>query len=487
MARIRVIALASLSALALAACGDAHLRAPDVRLPTTFEAPKGAADPSLAAQSLDRWWVLFHDEQLTGLVDEALAGAPDAKTAMARLQEAEATRRSRLDQLLPTGNLNGSATDQHVSLSGLPTGFQTGGGGGGGGGGFIVGGATRTYSLSFNPSWELDIFGRSRAGARGIEADFAATRFDVEASRMSLAAQVAQNLFQTRLIATQLDDARETRKIYQETARVGRIRAERGLGPQSDAARFQADLDSAEAEVARLTAALDASKRTLLVLLGKGAAPLESLPIQAVAGPAPSVPASTPGELLARRPDVREAEARLRAEAATVQVARLALFPKFTLVPGASLSKSTGASDYTTKIWSIGLNGVMPILNQPQLRQDLKAEKARGEQAVIAYEKAVQTAYGEAENALTTLQSDQGRLTSLASAETNARYAYDAATRGYQAGLTDVTTLLDAERAWRAARTALTAARSQALQDAVSAFKALGGGWTPPPIETAAR
>jgi outer membrane protein TolC len=105
---------------------------------------------------------------------------------------------------------------------------------------------------------------------------------------------------------------------------------------------------------------------------------------------------------------------------------------------------------------------------------------------VIAYEKVVQTAYGEAESALTTLQADQSRLGLLDSAEKNARYAYDAAQKGYQAGLTDVTTLLDVERTWRAARSALTAARAQAMQDAVATFKALGGGWTPPPITTAA-
>ncbi|HTK35726.1 MAG TPA: efflux transporter outer membrane subunit [Caulobacteraceae bacterium] len=478
----RDVVVLGLAALSLGACADAHLRKPQIGLPSAFETPSGAADASLSPASLDRWWTLFPDEQLHQLVEQALASAPTALTALARLDEAGATRRSRLDTFLPAGNLQGNAVDQHTTITGVPGGFPTGGGGGG----FLVGGATQTYSLAFNPSWELDVFGRSRAGARGVNADFAATRFNVEASRMSLAAQVAQGLFQARALAMQLDDAQETRRIRAETARVGRIRAERGLGPQSDSARFQADLDSAEAEVARLTAALAASKRTLLVLLGRGADPLESLPIEARADAPPPVPASAPGELLARRPDVREAEARLREEAETVTVARLALFPKFTLNPGASISKVTGASDYTTKLWSIGIGAAMPILNQAQLRADFHAERARGEQAVIAYEKAVQTAYGEAENALTTLQADQARLVSLASAETGARYAFDAASRGYQSGLTDVAAMLDAERTWRAARTALTGARAQALQDAVAAFKALGGGWSPPPLENAA-
>ena len=483
MRRVRPAAALALAALTLAACADAHLRKADVTLPKAFETPAGAADPGLAVASLDRWWTLFPDTQLQQLVEQALVSAPTARTALARLDEAGATRRSRLDTFLPVGNLTGNAVNQHTTNSGIPGGFATGGTGGGG---FLVGGSTQTYSLAFNPSWELDVFGRSRAGARGVNADYAATRFNIEASRMSLAAQVAQGLFQARALAMQLDDARETQRIRRESVRVGDIRAERGLGTRADAARFHSDLDSADAEVTRLQAALAGAKRTLLVLLGRGADPLDSLPIEARADTPPAVPASTPGELLARRPDVREAEARLREEAETVTVARLALFPKFTLNPGASISKIAGASDYTTKLWSIGIGATVPILNQAQLRADFHAERARGEQAVIAYEKAVQTAYGEAENALTTLQADQARLTSLAAAETDARFAYDAAQKGYQSGLTDVTTLLDAERNWRAARSTLTNGRAQALQDAVAAFKALGGGWTPPPLETAA-
>jgi NodT family efflux transporter outer membrane factor (OMF) lipoprotein len=489
MIRVHVPAVLALAALTLGACADAHLRKPQIGLPAAFETQARAADPALSAATLDRWWTLFPDPQLQQLIDQALVSAPTARTALARLDEAGATRRSRLDTFLPVGNVQGSATDQHVSIGGFPTSTISAGGGGGGvggGSGFLTGGETRTYTLSFNPSWELDVFGRSAAGRRGVNADFAATRFNVEASRMSLAAQVAQGLFQARALAVQLDDARETVRIRKESTRIGTIRAERGLGTRADAARFQSDLDSSQAEITRLEAALAGSKRTLLVLIGRGADPLESLVVEPRADAPPAVPASTPGELLARRPDVREAEARLRQEAETVALARLALFPKFTLNPGGSISKSTGASDYTTKIWSIGLSAAVPILNQPQLRADFHAERARGEQAVIAYEKAVQTAYGEAENALTTLQADQARLVQLQSAETGARYAYDAARKGYQSGLTDVTTLLDSERAWRAARSTLTNARAQALQDAVAAFKALGGGWSLSPFETAA-
>lgn len=470
----------ALAALALAACADGHVRAPSIGLPTAFEAPSGAVDASIPVASLDRWWTLFPDPQLQTLIDQALASAPDARTAQARLEEATAVRRGRLAGLLPQGDLQGSATQQHVDRTGsIATGAS-------GATAFNNSGDTQTLSANLNLSWELDLFGRLRQGRRYADADFAASRFNVEAARMSLAAQVAQSLFQTRFLAVQLDDARETVRISTDLARVGRIRAERGLGTRADAARFQSDLDSAEAEITRLDASLAVAKRTLLVLLGRGTDPLDSLVIEARADAAPDVPATTPGELLARRPDVREAEARLRVQTAQVTLDRLALFPTFTLQPGASLSRSFGATESTTSIWSIGVGALVPVLDRPRLLATLGASKARGEQVVIAYEKAVQTAYGEAANALTTLKADEDRVARLTSAETNARFSYDSARRGYQAGLTDITSLLDAERAWRGARTSLNAVRAQALQDAVAAFKALGGGWASTPLQTAA-
>jgi outer membrane protein TolC len=99
---------------------------------------------------------------------------------------------------------------------------------------------------------------------------------------------------------------------------------------------------------------------------------------------------------------------------------------------------------------------------------------------VIAYEKAVQTAYGEAESDLVQLAADRNRAVILSAGEVQARAAFEAARKGYVAGLTDLSTLLQVEQSWRAARTALTAAQVQALRRSVQTFKALGGGWTPP-------
>jgi outer membrane protein TolC len=337
----------------------------------------------------------------------------------------------------------------------------------------------QNYSAQFNVSWEADLFGRSRAALRAANADLAAARFDYEATRMSLADQTAQGLFEARSIATQLADAKESLRISQELSRVAAIRVQRGLGSRGDAARIDTDLAAAEAEVARIEAALQASKRNLLVLVGRGSDPLDSLPIEAVAGEAPLPPASTPGDILARRPDVREAEARLQGALGRLTYDKLALFPTFTLKPGTSISKSTGAFQLTQWAWTLAAGAAVPVLDRPKLLAAARASGARAEQAVVAYEKAVQTAYAEAENALNTVAGDRTRVERLAEAEAQARFAFDAANTGYKAGLSDLNTLLDSERRWRTARAQASAIRSQALIDSSAAFKALGGGWTP--------
>jgi outer membrane protein, multidrug efflux system len=192
----------------------------------------------------------------------------------------------------------------------------------------------------------------------------------------------------------------------------------------------------------------------------------------------PEVPATVPGALLARRPDVREAEARVRSAAGRNTYAQLAFFPTFTLTPGIGLSNSEQPGYSSgTRNWSIGASVTQPVLSIPRLLAELKAQNARTEQAVIAYEKAVQTAYGEADSALVRLDADRRRVAELTEGERRAGRAYEAARVRYASGLDDLSTALSAEQAWRSVRSQLTGAQVQALRRAVQTYKALGGGW----------
>ncbi len=135
-----------------------------------------------------------------------------------------------------------------------------------------------------------------------------------------------------------------------------------------------------------------------------------------------------------------------------------------------------------TGFWSAGVGVTIPVLDIPKLMADIRAQDARTEQAVLAYEKSVQTAYGEADNALVRLAADQRRIAQLSAGEQRAARALAAAKTRYEAGLDDLQTMLGVESSWRNARANLTSARVQALRRAVQVYKALGGGWTPPPV-----
>lgn len=462
-ARTLATALLLLSA-GLAGCAPAvRLPPPDVSVPVAYEAPlpaPGAAQPI----ALDRWWSQFGDAQLEGLVDEALAHSTTARAAYAKLAEARAQRSQLRASTLPSGSISGSVTEQgtrRISGAGQDTNGQT------------------SYALNLYPSWEVDLFGRLAATRAQADASSEAASLDYYGARLALAGDVASALFQARYLARQLESARDAKDISTRLAASAQLGARHGLTSGQDLARLESDAASAAAEVTRLVAELQVAKRSVLILVGRPNAPVESLVIASRLDPPPVLPALAPGDLLMRRPDVLSAERNLRAAALTLQIDRLALFPRISIQPGIGLIANGPPAAGASGIWSLAAGLAMPVLDRPRLLAAMRVSEARGEQAVIGYERAVQTAYGEAENALVRLAASQARLGDLARAEERARFAFDAARRGYSAGLSDLTTLLQTERTWLQARNALDAERYAALNDTVTTIRALGGGWNP--------
>lgn len=476
-----IAAIAPLVA-ACAGLGGSDPRPAEVGTPAAFSAPGGASLPDGA---LDRWWALYEDPELTALVERTLAANTDVRLALARLEEARAVRATVIRGLGPRGDLTGGVTTTTTESLGDDA---DGDGGSGENPGFQFGqqtGRTDSANLDFAGSQEIDIFGRNRQARRTIDAEFLASRFAYESVRTALAAQAADTLFLARGAAVQLEDARETLRSAAELSRITRIRSERGLSPRLEFDRAETERANALAEVARLEAGVRAAQRVLLTLAGRATEPVEAIPVRAVLYDPPATPDALPGALLIRRADVREARTRIDAAAGNLRRARLALLPTFTLRPGVGLSTtSSDLFDATNGFWSLGAGLLVPILDRGRLLAEVQVSGARAEQAVIGYERAVQTAVSEADQALVQLQGDRARVVQLTEAEARARSAFDASQRGYQAGLTDLTALLDAERALRGTRSALSAARTQALQRSVQAFGALGGGWSPDTLDT---
>jgi NodT family efflux transporter outer membrane factor (OMF) lipoprotein len=471
---MRSAAVILIAAIALAGCASGPRPRPDLRLPAAYEAPQPAAAAATAQAPLDRWWTVFGDAQLDALVEQALSANPDAKSAAARLREAQATRTSELSRFLPQGDANASATrtDTHQLSGSAPSipglvipGFQ-------------FSGVQDAYLANFDVSWEVDLFGRLIAARRVTDAEVAAAAFDLAEVRAALAAQVADAYFQARGLAIQLDDARETVRIDRDLYELAAKRAELGLAASSEADRVAGDLARAEAQAEALAAELQVEKRTLLILAGRTFEATIGLDTPPDVGRPPAIPASLPGDLLRRRPDVRQAEAEVAAAVGRENLARLAFLPTVTLKPGVGWSKTIeSGAELGLGNWSIGGAIAQPILDIPNLLAQLHVQNARTAQAVAGYEKTLRTAFGEAEGALVRLDADRRRVALLTDGEERARRAYEASRLGYDRGLVDLQTTLSAETSWRATRAELTSAQVASLRQAVQAFKAIGGGW----------
>jgi NodT family efflux transporter outer membrane factor (OMF) lipoprotein len=478
------ISIALLIALAAASSAAAARQTalPRVETPATYAG--AVPGQALATADLDRWWRLFADPALDALEDEALRASPDARTQLARLAEAGATRAAQTAETWPSGSIAAGASHQQAYAIGVagddlnPT-----------------GGVTDTVTGNFNVSWELDLFGRLKVKRRIAAAGAAEARFNVEGARASLAADVADAYFQAGGLAAQLEDARQTARIERDLLEIARRKADAGAVPADEVDRVAGLLAQAEAQAADLKAQLEETRRRLLILVGRDLTGLDGAtadPAPGEATPAiPLTPAALPAELLARRPDVREAEFRLRAELGTDRLAHLAIFPTLTLLPGLGLSSTSSpgvsfippatlinAQEISTAgFWTLGAGLTAPTLDIPRLLDQARAEDARAREAAIAYEKTVRGAFGEAQNTLADLAAGEAATALLAGGETRARRAYDASRRRYAEGLDDLTATLSAEQAWRGVRSSLTAERADTLRRAVRVYKALGGGW----------
>ncbi|HEX4098902.1 MAG TPA: TolC family protein [Caulobacteraceae bacterium] len=460
--------------LLLTACVESRVRAPVATPPVAYEAPR-PADGGLASQALDRWWTLYGDDQLNRLVGEALNNAPDARTAMAVLQQAAAVRKQTLDKIYIPSEIE-TATATHSQATDLLG--QTS----------VAGevlaypGSSNAYIGAYSVSWELDLWGRRAAAGKAANADLRAASFTYEASRTALIAQVADDLFQARGLALQMQDAEDTSRIDRDLEKIAEAKRDAGLATIGEVEQAKADAEAADAAAESLRAQEIAAQRALLVLIGHGFDKLETLPVSSVVGSPPAVPATLPGDLLRRRPDVKAAEWKIVSAAGTLKLDDLTLLPTINLDPGYAVTKTTGPFGYASEAWSVGSGLTVPILDRPRLIAGIHAQRAVAEQAVIAYESAVQQAYGDAETAFTYLDSDRKRVRTLTDAERSANTAYVQARTEYTEGLDDLTSALQAEATWRGVKTQLTSAQISLMQRTVQVFKALGGGWAPEEI-----
>ena len=460
---------AALTAAAVLLTGCASLRTkyerPTVALPNAYS----QASQATATAIPDAWWKLFGDSHLDALVDEAFGANQDLAAAAARVEEARALAGFAHAEQFPEIDAGGTASRTRFSNAsgqfppGIPLEFDS-------------------FRATASVSYEFDFWGRYRRATEAARAELLATEEGQRNVRLALASDVATAWFDLLSLDHQLAIARETLGTRGESVRLQNARYDAGTISELDLAQAQSEVASTEATIPALTRAIRQTENRLAVLLGRFGGTIERPGSTLETTNLPEVPTGLPSQLLARRPDLVAAEQRLIAADARIGIARAAYFPSISLT-GYAGSESTDLADLFssgTGIWQAALGVLQPIWNAGRTRRQVEAATAREKQAEAAYQKAIQTAFAEVEDALV------ARSTGILEREARTRQiealsrARKLADIRYDAGESSYFEVLDAQRSQFVAQLTWAQARRDELVAAVALFKALGGGWEEP-------
>jgi len=424
---------------------------------TTLQAPRVDSTAGL------RWLDLIQDSVLRQLVDTSLRANRDMRTALAVIDEFRAQYRATRGALLPALTANGQAGRNQTVLGTL--------------GSFTY----NQYRATADLSWELDVWGRLRRSTSAAHSDLRAREEDRRALRLSLIGDVATAYFDLRAADLNLAISRRTLDSRRQTLALARRRLDQGLISELDVRQFEAEVASPAASVADFERQVAQQENALSVLVGHNpGAMARGRALTEMAGLIP-VPAGVPSALLGNRPDVRSAEATLRAATARIGVAQAAFLPSFTIT-GQYGTQSTEWSKWFgsgTNIWQAFAGVSIPLFKEgrPGAGEQVNIARARASQARSRYEQTVLVALREVEDALVGLRTAQDRSGAQERQVIALRRALELADMRYRNGVSSYLDVLDAQRGLFGAELALTQAARDQLVAAVQLYRAVGAGW----------
>lgn len=438
---------------------------PQTAAPTnwTSELQGGLTRAAAGTNVLERWWTVFNDPVLSDLVEQARTGNLDLRQAEARVRESRAQRGMAKATLFPTVGANASA--RRTSASKEAGNGQT----------------TDFYAASLDASWELDIFGGKRRSLESATASWQASQENLNDVLVSLQAEVALTYVEVRSYQELLSITESNVLTRAETWDMTRWRHEAGLTTQLDEDQARQSLEQVRAQAPTLRTSLEQAKYRLAVLLGRPPGALKDLLAgqKPVPGTPDGVAVGVPADLLRRRPDVRAAERRLAAQTAQIGVAKAQLYPDFSLSGTLGLESLEYANLYSGSARAAqGLaRAVWTLFDGGSIRQNIKLQTAKQEEALSFYENTVLTALKDVESALVAYANEQMRRDALQAGATAGRSAFELARDQYNSGLVTFQTVLDTQQSLLTTQDQLAVSQARVTSDLISLYKALGGGW----------
>ncbi|WYX25109.1 efflux transporter outer membrane subunit [Achromobacter xylosoxidans] len=447
--------------------------------PPADNAPASGAQPRLTDADIPaQWWRLFRSAALDALVRQALDASPTLEQARARLRQAgEDLNAETGGRLLPAVDANLSATRQKVDPSayGVPVAEQPA--------------PFTLYNASIDVSYTLDVFGGNRR-ALGLAAQVDYQSHELQAARMTLAANVVTTAIRQADLAGRLADTRELLLAQQRQRDIMAQRLRAGGIAEADLRNQELLLAQTEASVPPLEYQLAQAHHQLATYLGQPPAAWQAPPLRLADLTLPAeIPTGVPSALTRQRPDILAAEALLHQASAQIGVATANQYPRFTLTASFG-SQRTRAGDVGdgVNVWNLGLGLVQPLFRGGELRARTRSAQAAYEAAAAAYRQTVLDGFRQVADALRALQSDARAYDAYDTAWRRADDAARIARDRYQAGGISHLDVLDSQRQLLQTRIARGAADAARYADTAALLQALGGGWwnTPPADPVAA-
>lgn len=449
---------AAAALLALAGCVlPPNVPAPEISPPAHYRA---ANDTSGVQQQLvwpaADWWQSFDSTELGRLVTQARQTNYDIAAAVARIAQADAQIRVAGAGLLPSLDAKASASRSRSHSTNR-----------------------HDYQIGLNASYELDFWGRNRSTLTAAKRSALASRFDKATVALGVEASVASTYFNIVSLKRRLYIAEQNLDIARQLLKPIQAGLEVGIGTALDVARQKTQIASQQAAIPPIRQQLQQNINALAVLLGKAPAALDLNPVAPMDLAVPTISAGLPSTLLTRRPDIGRARARLMAARANVSASRAALFPSFDLSAQGGWGNTTinGLINPVNAFYTLAGNILQPIFEGGRLRGQLQVSRARYAELLANYQNSLLNAFKDVNNALVQVRQSAAREKRQLRVVALASQSLHIAQARLHQGITNITSMLDAERTLFNARDALVQSRLARLNAAVALFQALGGGW----------
>jgi outer membrane protein, multidrug efflux system len=462
------IGLVMMMSLSGCAVGPKYQR-PSAPVPTQFKesiapATQAAGTPPIA---YNNWWLVFNDPTLNQLENEADSANQDIRVAVARVDQAEAAARYARSFLSPTLSL-GTSVSRTREAQNRPNNGNT----------FGRAATFNDFQLPLLFSYEIDAWGRVRRSLESARDVHQATEADLRFVRLSVEAAVALDYYSLRENDAERAVLDSMIEQLQQALDVTTNRFHEGINSDLEVKQAKTLLDQTKAQAQALDVQRSQLEHAIAVLDGRPASDF-TLPKAPFTGLPPSIPPGLPSELLARRPDIAEADRFVAASTAQIGVARTAYLPQLSLTGFLGFeSTATGSLfNWQNGIASLGAAALTPIFNGGRIRADVDQAKAKYRESLAQYVKTVLTAYQEVEDQLAALRILSGEAQSESDAVEDAKRAEEIAMNRYKVGLVGYLDVVFAQTTLLANERVATQISGQRMVATVVLVKALGGGW----------